>query len=349
MSSSLEASLRGSAWDAAMQLAIDAALKGVRGANPLVGAVILSDSGELLSTGWHRGAGTPHAEADALAKITAEQAKGATMVVSLEPCNHLGRMPACSQSIIDAGMSRVVYAVEDPDQHAAGGAQRLREAGLEVIGQVRQSEGTELNRRWLIAVEQQRPYTTVHIAQTVDGRIAAADGTSQWISSPESLAANHALRARVDAMLVGTGTVFADNPRLTARSADGTLAAHQPLRVVLGNRTVPEDAALRADENWLQLEYHDPVRAGQELWQRGVRHLMVEGGAQVSAAFLAADLIDELMVSIAPTVLGAGIPSIGDIGVETLSAARHFSWDAAAPALRHGSDLTLTLIPEGKN
>ncbi|WP_394940951.1 bifunctional diaminohydroxyphosphoribosylaminopyrimidine deaminase/5-amino-6-(5-phosphoribosylamino)uracil reductase RibD [Psychromicrobium sp. YIM B11713] len=336
-------------WDQAMQQAIDLALRGVRGANPLVGAVVLNQEGEVLATGWHRGAGTPHAEADALTQLSPELSRGSTMVVSLEPCSHVGRMPACSQSIIDAGISRVIYAVDDPDPQATGGAQQLREAGIEVLSGVLRAEAAEVNRRWFSAVTQHRPYTSVHIAQTVDGRIAAADGTSQWISSPESLAANHALRARADAMLVGTGTVLTDNPRLTARQADGSLAEKQPLRVVLGKRDIPQQAALRGDGNWIQLPHHDPLAAGQQLRARGIRHLMVEGGAQVTAAFLAADLVDELIISLAPTVLGSGTSSIGELGIQTLADARHFSWDPAASLVQHGRDLTLTLIPQGSH
>lgn len=333
-------------YEDAMALALTEAGKGLRGANPLVGAVLLDAAGELLGVGHHRGAGTAHAEAAALATLRPGQAKGATMLVTLEPCAHVGRMPACSRTIIDAGIKTVVYAVEDPDQSAAGGAQQLRDAGLEVIGGVLAGPAAELNRRWFEAVRAGRPYTSVHIAQTLDGRIAAADGSSQWISSTESLAANHALRTRADAMLVGTGTVFADDPRLTARRSDGSLYPKQPKRVVLGLRELPADAALRGDGNWLQLRSRDPLPAVQTLKAQGIDHLMVEGGAQITAAFLRADLVDELIVSIAPTVLGAGTSSISDLGIETLSAARHFGWDQASPVRRDGTDLTLSLIPQ---
>lgn len=331
--------------DEAMDLALATAIKGIRGANPLVGAVILGADGELLAAGHHAGAGTPHAEALALAQLEPSQSAGATLVCTLEPCSHVGRMPACSQAIIDAGITTVVYAADDPDQNAAGGAARLRAAGITVISDVRAAEGHELNRRWFAAVRDSRPYTSVRIMQTIDGRIAAVDGSSQWISCPESLAANHALRTRAHAMLVGTGTILADNPRLTARDPDGQLFARQPLRVALGNREVPADAAIRGDGRWLQVKDHDALKAGRTLRAQGVDHLIVEGGAQVTAAFLRADLVDELIVSIAPTVLGSGITAIGDIGVLTLADARHFGWDPAAVPIRHGSDLTLTFIP----
>ncbi|WP_285724259.1 bifunctional diaminohydroxyphosphoribosylaminopyrimidine deaminase/5-amino-6-(5-phosphoribosylamino)uracil reductase RibD [Psychromicrobium xiongbiense] len=333
------------AEESAMETALDAALGGVRGANPLVGAVILDPQGRLLAVGHHRGAGTPHAEADALAQLEPGQAHGATAVVTLEPCNHQGRMPACSHALVEAGIGRVVYAVDDPDRRAAGGAEYLRSAGVEVQGGVLRPRAEELNRRWLRAVREQRPYTSLHLAQTLDGRIAAQDGTSQWISGPEALEDNHALRSRVDAMLVGTGTVLADNPRLTARIPGGALHPHQPLRVVLGEREVSEDAAIRGDGAWLHLRHRDPVRAGKELHRQGVRHLMVEGGSQVTAAFLAADAVDEITVALAPTILGAGIPVIGDLGIRTLSDALSFDWDPAAGLTLKGRDLIFTLIP----
>ncbi|MCW1249067.1 bifunctional diaminohydroxyphosphoribosylaminopyrimidine deaminase/5-amino-6-(5-phosphoribosylamino)uracil reductase RibD [Acaricomes phytoseiuli] len=332
----------------AMQWAIQAAQTGVRGANPLVGAVLLGPDGELLATGAHQGAGTPHAEAEALAALqrAGGSAWGATLLVTLEPCRHHGRMPSCAEAIIRAGIATVVYAVADPHPEATGGAQRLREAGIEVIAGAAQNAASELNRRWFQAVRQERPYISLHLAQTLDGRIAAADGSSQWISDTASLALNHALRARVDAMLLGTGTVLTDNPRLSARDAEGQPLRKQPLRVVMGRRDIPETAAIRADDNWLQIPQHDPLTASRLLHRRGVRHLMVEGGAQISAAFLRADLVDELIVALAPTVLGAGVSGIGDLGITALADARHFGWDPLSPPQRAGADLLLTLIPQ---
>ena len=219
-----------------MQAALAAAAQGPRGANPLVGAVVVGTDGTHLATGYHRGAGTAHAEADAIAQAKAAglDLRGAAIVVTLEPCNHCGRTGPCAQAIIDAGITDVIYAVDDPHDPAAGGAATLRAAGVRVRSGLAADAALELNRRWFDAVAAKRPFVTLHIAQTLDSRIAASDGTSQWISSPESLADNHALRGRIDAILVGTQTVLVDNPRLTARNADGEAAGKQPLRAVMG-------------------------------------------------------------------------------------------------------------------
>ncbi|HKS00780.1 MAG TPA: bifunctional diaminohydroxyphosphoribosylaminopyrimidine deaminase/5-amino-6-(5-phosphoribosylamino)uracil reductase RibD, partial [Arthrobacter sp.] len=175
-----------------MDTALEAALQGPRGANPLVGAVVVGPDGRELVTGYHRGAGTAHAEADAIAAAISAgvDLHGTTMVVTLEPCNHVGRTGPCAQAIIDAGIANVVYAVDDPHDPAAGGAATLRDAGVSVRSGLAAGRALELNRRWFEAVGAKRPFVTLHIAQTLDSRIAAEDGTSQWISSPESLADN---------------------------------------------------------------------------------------------------------------------------------------------------------------
>ena len=339
----------------AMAAALDAAALGVRGANPLVGAVILDAAGHRLAVGYHRGAGTPHAEADAIAQLPAgiTDLSGATILVTLEPCNHYGRTGPCSEAIIAAGIGRAIYAVDDPHGAAAGGGARLRQAGLDVRSGLLAEAATELNRRWLLAVKQARPFITLHIAQTLDARIAAADGTSQWITSPESLADNHATRSRIDAILVGTETVLVDNPRLTARNQDGSSSGHQPLRVVMGLRDVPAEAAVRrsptdgGDCGFLHLRTRDPLLAAAQLHHRGVRHLMVEGGSRVAGAFLKAGLVDELILYLAPTLLGAGVPALGDLGIGTLSQAQHWIWDSSGggAAVALGKDLRLHLTP----
>ena len=202
------------AESAAMQAALAAAAQGPRGANPLVGAVVIGTDGATLATGYHRGAGTAHAEADAIAQAKAAglDLRGAAIVVTLEPCNHCGRTGPCAQAIIDAGITDVIYAVDDPHDPAAGGAVTLRAAGVRVRSGLAAEAALDLNRRWFDAVAAKRPFVTLHIAQTLDSRIAASDGTSQWISSPESLADNHALRGRIDAILVGTQTVLDRQP-----------------------------------------------------------------------------------------------------------------------------------------
>ena len=338
------------AESAAMQAAIAAAAKGPRGANPLVGAVVIGTDGATLATGYHRGAGTAHAEADAIAQANAAglDLRGAAIVVTLEPCNHCGRTGPCAQAIIKAGITDVIYAIDDPHDPAAGGALTLRAAGVRVRSGLAADAALDLNRRWFDAVAAKRPFVTLHIAQTLDSRIAASDGTSQWISSPESLADNHALRGRIDAILVGTQTVLVDNPRLTARNADGEPAGKQPLRAVMGYRGIPDDAAIHGvDGNVVHLATRDPLEALDQLFARGVRHLMVEGGSRVLSAFLAAGLVDELIVYLAPTLLGSGTAALGDLGITTLTDAQHWEWDptsgGAVQAL--GRDLRLHLRP----
>ncbi len=332
----------------AMEAALAAALRGPRGANPLVGAVILSPEGEHLATGYHRGAGTAHAEADAISEARRQgiDTTGTTMVVTLEPCNHEGRTGPCAQAIIAAGIAKVIYAVDDPHDPAAGGARTLRAAGVEVHSGLAAGEARDLNREWFDAVAAKRPFVTLHIAQTLDSRIAAVDGTSQWISSPESLADNHGLRELIDAILVGTGTVLIDNPRLTARTPDGELSQRQPLRAVMGLRDVPDDAAVRGnDGRFVHLPTRDPAEALGRLFDEGARHVMVEGGSSILSTFLAAGLVDELIIYLAPTLLGSGTAALNDLGITTLADAQHWSWDdAGGGAVRTlGNDLRLHL------
>ncbi|GAA2146001.1 hypothetical protein GCM10009825_39170 [Arthrobacter humicola] len=335
---------------AAMQAALAAAAQGPRGANPLVGAVVLGTDGSPLVTGYHRGAGTAHAEADAIAQAQAAglDLRGASMVVTLEPCNHCGRTGPCARAIINAGITDVIYAIDDPHDPAAGGAVTLRAAGVRVRSGLAADAALDLNRRWFDAVAAKRPFVTLHIAQTLDSRIAADDGTSQWISSPESLADNHALRGRIDAILVGTQTVLVDNPRLTARNSDGEESGKQPLRAVMGYRGIPEDAAIHgADGNVLHLATRDPREALDQLFQSGVRHLMVEGGSRILSAFLTAGLVDELIVYLAPTLLGSGTPALDDLGITTLADAQQWEWDSASGGAVQmlGRDLRLHLRP----
>jgi diaminohydroxyphosphoribosylaminopyrimidine deaminase/5-amino-6-(5-phosphoribosylamino)uracil reductase len=335
---------------AAMEAALKAALEGPRGANPLVGAVVVGDRGQHLVTGFHRGAGTAHAEADAIAQAARNgiDLTGATMVVTLEPCNHCGRTGPCAQAIIDAGIASVVYAVDDPHDPAAGGAATLRAAGVRVRSGLGADAALDLNRRWFDAVAAQRPFVTLHIAQTLDGRIAAQDGTSQWISSPESLEDNHALRNRIDAILVGTQTVLVDNPRLTARDPNGQVTGKQPLRAVMGLRGIPDGAAVHGEDGQvLHLATRDPQEALDELFAAGVRHVMVEGGSLILSAFLAAGVVDELIVYLAPTLLGSGTLALGDLGITTLGDAQHWDWDPAFGGAVQvlGRDLRLHLRP----
>lgn len=346
-----------------METALSAARQGVRGSNPLVGAAIIDADGTFLAIGHHRGAGTAHAEADVINRLLGTGVKrdlsAATLIVTLEPCSHTGRTGPCTQAILDAGIGNVVFAVADPHMPASGGAQILHNEGINVRMGLMSAEAEDLNRQWFVAVRENRPFITARLAQTVDGRIAALDGTSQWITSEESRQDSHELRARVDAILVGTGTVLADNPRLTARASDGSESAGQPLRVVMGLRDIPADAAVRGtadtphvparlgSEDFLALHTHDPAVVVRELHDRGVGHIMIEGGAMINAAFLARGMVDELVVYLAPTLLGAGIPGLTDLGIGTLAEAQRWEWDSTTtgPVEVLGPDLKLTLMP----
>ncbi|GAB3279099.1 bifunctional diaminohydroxyphosphoribosylaminopyrimidine deaminase/5-amino-6-(5-phosphoribosylamino)uracil reductase RibD [Kineosporia babensis] len=240
----------------AMRQAIRLAARGLATTlpNPVVGCVLLDPDGTVVAEGWHEQAGGPHAEVMAL-RAAGSRARGTTAVVTLEPCNHTGRTGPCSEALLAAGVQKVVVAVPDPTDAASGGAARLRAAGLEVETGVlaeeaeRGLEPGEGNEVWLTAVRKQRPFVTWKFAATLDGRVAAQDGTSQWITSVEARSDVHRLRAQVDTMLVGVGTVLADDPLLTVRDADGNPLARQPLRVVADthNRT-PANARIRGND-----------------------------------------------------------------------------------------------------
>jgi diaminohydroxyphosphoribosylaminopyrimidine deaminase/5-amino-6-(5-phosphoribosylamino)uracil reductase len=309
--------------------------------------VLLGADGTDLGQGWHRGAGTPHAEVAALADAATRgnDPRGATMVVTLEPCDHTGRTGPCTQALIEAGVARVVFSVVDPNPAAADGAARLAAAGVDVVGGVLADEGRTVLGPWWVAVSRGRPYVTVKIATTLDGRVAAADGSSRWITSAPARKQAHTLRAQVDAIAVGTTTALTDDPALTARSTSGlegtTLAAHQPLRVVVGHRDVPPGAALRGPGGDLvQVRSHDPADVLTALARREVRHLLVEGGPTLTAAFLRAGLADEVHAYVAPVLLGAGPPAVGDLGIGTIADALRLE---LVSSRQLGPDVLLTL------
>lgn len=295
------------------------------GPNPRVGCVLLHPDGTTIAEGWHTGAGSAHAEADALRRA-GEAARGATAVVTLEPCNHTGRTGPCAQALLAAGVSRVVFAQRDPNPEAAGGATTLSAAGVEVVGGVLAEESAPLNRAWTFGVENGRPLVTWKFATTLDGRSAAADGSSRWISSEASRRDVHRLRAEADTVLVGTGTVLADDPALTVRDEHGTPAPHQPLRVVMGERAradlLPAHLRVLDDEApTLLLPTRDPHAVLAELFARGRRHVLLEGGQALAAAFLAAGLVDEVVAYVAPVLLGDGPSTVGGLGVSTIAEA----------------------------
>ncbi|MET0788603.1 MAG: bifunctional diaminohydroxyphosphoribosylaminopyrimidine deaminase/5-amino-6-(5-phosphoribosylamino)uracil reductase RibD [Cellulomonas sp.] len=319
----------------AMRRALDLGRRGpANGPNPRVGAVLLGPDGELLGEGWHRGAGTPHAEVAALADAAerGRSARGATAVVTLEPCNHTGRTGPCSEALIAAGVARVVVSVPDPNPVAAGGAERLRGAGVQVETGLLADEGRALLGAWLPSVERGRPFVTLKIATSLDGRIAAADGSSRWITSEVSRHHAHDLRAEVDAIAVGTGTALVDDPSLTARNAAGELHGHQPLRVVVGRRDLPADARLHGPGGELvHVRTHDPAEVLAELAAREVRHLLVEGGPTLAAAFLRAGLVDEVHAYVAPVLLGSGPSAMADLGVTGIGDALRLTTRSVIP------------------
>lgn len=340
----------------AMRRAFELAGNGPRGLNPQVGAVFLAADGSVLAEGWHRGAGTPHAEVDALSQLPAGAARGATAVVSLEPCNHTGRTGPCAVALIDAGVARVVYAVSDPGDTSAGGARRLREAGVEVVGGVLEADGRELIAGWLAVQRLGRPHVTVKWAQSLDGRAAAADGTSQWITGPDARADVHRRRSAADAIVVGTGTLLADDPALTARRPDGTLFDAQPMPVVLGQRAVPDDALvlrhprplLHRDGENLGGESPNEPSLMAELRDLGVQRVFVEGGPTIASAFLRAGLADEILAYVAPTLIGSGSaggdrPALRALGVETIADQRRLRVTSVE---RLGDDLLIIAVPE---
>lgn len=326
-----------SAITAAMDAALIAAHRGVRGANPLVGAAVIAPDGTVI-TGHHAGAGTPHAEPTAIREAQAAgiDLTASTLCITLEPCAHQGRTPPCADLILETGIPEIVIAVADPNPAAAGGAQRLRDAGVRVATGVREAEALALNSRWLRAAGECRPFVTLKIAQSLDGRIAAADGTSQWITSPASRARVHDLRARADAVVVGTGTALADDPRLTARPADNAQTPlRQPVPVVIGVRDLDPASHLANDPRAVHLRTRDPREALEDLKGHGIDHVLVEGGAQLAGALVRADLVDELELHIAPVLLGDGLPGLAGLGITTLAEGLHWQPDAveALPAM----------------
>ena len=330
----------------ALRRALELARRGpVTGPNPRVGAVLIGSAGEVLGEGWHRGAGTPHAEVAALSDAAerGNDPRGATAVVTLEPCNHTGRTGPCTEALIAAGVGRVVVSVPDPNPVAAGGAQRLREAGVDVQTGVLADEGRALLGAWLPAVERGRPFVTLKLATSLDGRIAAADGSSRWITSEVARHHAHDLRAEVDAIVVGTGTALTDDPSLTARNAAGELHGHQPVRVVVGHRAVPPGARLRGEGgDLLPIDTHDPAVVLATLAEREIRHVLVEGGPTLAAAFLRAGLVDEVHAYVAPVLLGAGPPAVADLGITGIGDAVRLSTQRVVPL---GPDVLIVATP----
>jgi diaminohydroxyphosphoribosylaminopyrimidine deaminase/5-amino-6-(5-phosphoribosylamino)uracil reductase len=351
---------------AAMRRAVELAARGLGSTspNPVVGCVVLDASGRAVGEGWHQRAGGPHAEVHALAEA-GDDARGGTAVVTLEPCAHTGRTGPCTRALLDAGVVRVVYAVADPDPVAGGGAAALAAAGADVSAGLLADEAAEVNAAWLHAVRHGRPHVTWKYAATLDGRVAAADGSSRWITSPEARADVHRLRAASDAVLVGAGTLHTDDPHLAVRGVHG---ATQPLRVVLdsaarltaGARVLdgaaPTLVAVAVDARTAHLPEGTDVlrlpRAGggldldallAALHARGVRSVLLEGGPVLAGAFVAARRVDRVVGYLAPALLGEGPAALGPAGIPSMAAALRLR---VTDVTRVGPDLRLTARPE---
>jgi diaminohydroxyphosphoribosylaminopyrimidine deaminase/5-amino-6-(5-phosphoribosylamino)uracil reductase len=318
------------------------------GPNPRVGCVLLDGTGAEVAEGFHRGAGHPHAEIEALRALDGS-AQGLTAVVTLEPCNHTGRTGPCSRALREAGVRRVVFAQADPNPVAAGGAAHLRDGGVEVVGGVLAGEARLVNRAWTFAVEHDRPFVTWKLATSLDGRSAAADGTSRWVSNEAARRDTHRLRATCDVVLAGTGTVLVDDPRLTVRDeTDVPLPRRQqPLRAVMGLRDLPPASrVLDADADTLHLRTRDPRAALSALHARDRQHVFLEGGPRLAAAFLEAGLVDEVIAYVAPMFLGSGTHAVEGLDIATIADARRLEVvDVAVLGIGPDRNVRLTLRP----
>jgi diaminohydroxyphosphoribosylaminopyrimidine deaminase/5-amino-6-(5-phosphoribosylamino)uracil reductase len=296
--------------------------RGTTQPNPVVGAVLVRD-GKVVGEGWHERKGEAHAEVNAIA-AAGDRARGATLYVTLEPCAHVGSTPPCAQAVIDAGVAKVVVGTRDPSRDAAGGLERLREAGVETeladgeLGfQARQQ-----NEAWLTWVTKRRPFVTYKAAMTLDGRLTLPG--SRWVSGEESRRLVHELRAASDAVAVGMGTARADRPALTARDVG---AVRQPRRLVFGSGPLPEGVDLEPLSGPLEEELG-------RLAEEGVQSLLLEGGPTLATAFIEAGLIDKLLVFVAPKLAGAGPTLLGELD-ETVELSRFVT-------RRVGQDILLT-------
>ncbi|HET7133572.1 MAG TPA: bifunctional diaminohydroxyphosphoribosylaminopyrimidine deaminase/5-amino-6-(5-phosphoribosylamino)uracil reductase RibD [Gammaproteobacteria bacterium] len=340
--------------------------------NPAVGCVIVKD-GRVIACGWTAPAGGPHAARVAVAAAGAE-ARGATVYCTLEPCRHHGRTGPCTRALIDAQVARVVFAASDPNPHARGGAQELEAAGILVQGGVLDREAEPLNRGFFTRMRRGTPWVRVKIAATLDGRTALANGTSRWITGPAARADVHRWRARAGAILTGSGTVLADDPRLDARreeaGIDAGIGIKQPLRAVVDSRlSTPRHAKLLGAEGAVMFTtdtadaaaVHRLEAAGARVERVGgggqvdlaavlarlaaleVNDVWVEAGAGLNGALLAAGLIDELIVYIAPKLFGAG--ARGMFAVPDLSQVTQ-GWTVAIEELAEiGGDLRIVGRP----
>lgn len=356
-----------------MQLALDLAgsAKGKTNPNPLVGAVVVKDD-VIVGTGLHRKSGEPHAEVHAL-HMAGEYAKGATIYVTLEPCSHFGKTPPCANRVRESGVTRVVVAMEDPNPNVAGrGIQLLRDAGIEVTIGVLEDKAKKLNERFIHNMLTNRPFVVSKYAMTLDGKIAAANGHSQWITSEKARADVHELRDQMDAILVGVQTVIQDNPQLTTRLFDRQ--GKNPIRIVMDSKlrtpleanvcdirqaqtiivtTVGnESRAITYEEKGIKVlfaqknnEQRIDIDSMLELlYNEGITDILVEGGGQINAAFLRANAIQKVIVFVAPKLLGGAnsITPFTGMDVTSVNSALYLSFDEID---KIGEDLRIVAYP----
>ncbi len=352
-----------------MRRALELAARGRCGAspNPMVGAVVLDAEGNLVGEGYHARCGGPHAEIEALGEAR-DRARRGTLYVTLEPCAHHGRTPPCVDAVIEAGVTRVVVGLRDPNPAAAGGLDLLRAEGIEITEGVGAERARLVNRRWLTWASNRRPWVTAKAAMSLDGRIATRTGHSTWITGRPARDRGLELREEHDAILVGVETVIADDPRLTRRL--GLNPGGSWRRIVLDSALrTPSDAVVVADEPELTTIVHTDLAEGDDrrrleaagvelvelaadddgrvsvvsaldlLGERGIAALLVEGGARIHGSFFDLDLVDELYIFVAPLVIGGPAPSaVKGRGTERLEGARRFVFEEI---LKHGDDVEL--------
>ena len=313
---------------------------GKTGSNPIVGAVVVSPAGAIIGEGFHKSG--PHAEVVAIEQA-GQSAKGGTLFVTLEPCNHQGKTGPCTEAIIKAGITKVVYAVRDPNPLASGGAKALETAGIEVVFNSEVAEIAQSNRAWLHKIKSNRPYFIWKIATTLDGRTAAIDGSSKWITGPESRAEVSQLRSESSAILIGTATALADNPNLIPRDIETTRETN-PVRIVMGLREIPSDFNLNNDAaETIFLRSHDFSELLMLCVERDFSQVFVESGSELGTALLKAGLIDELVIFQAASLLGSGLSFIGDLGATNIKEKMDFLIRDVA---QFGNDLKITLTKE---
>jgi diaminohydroxyphosphoribosylaminopyrimidine deaminase/5-amino-6-(5-phosphoribosylamino)uracil reductase len=313
---------------------------GLTGSNPIVGAVLLDSAGKIIGEGFHKSG--PHAEVMALEQA-GQLAKGATLFVTLEPCSHQGKTGPCTEAIIKAGIAKVVYAVRDPNSLASGGAKALEAAGIEVVFNSKVTEIAHSNRAWLHKIRKNRPYFIWKIATTLDGRTAAIDGSSKWITGPESRAEVSQLRSESSAILIGTATALADNPNLIPRDLEITRKTN-PVRIVMGLREVPSDFNLHNDgAETVFLRSHDFSELLKLCAERDFNQVFVESGSELGTALLKAGLIDELIIFQAASLLGSGLSFIGDLGATNIKEKMDF---LIKDVTQFRNDLKITLTKE---